>query len=100
MINTGISAVLGLGFWLAAAHHYSASAVGQGSAAIAAMKFLAGITAVTLTGMPARFIPVAGKHTGRLIFRTYAGSSAVVGAAAVVFLLTLNLWGPSYCTIR
>jgi hypothetical protein len=50
MLNTGISAVLGLGFWLAAARYYSESAVGQGSAAIAAMKFLAGLTAVTLTG--------------------------------------------------
>nr|WP_203615488.1 lipopolysaccharide biosynthesis protein [Streptomyces sp. SID13726] len=96
MLNTGISAVLGLGFWLAAARYYSESAVGQGSAAIAAMKFLAGLTAVTLTGALARFIPVAGRATGRLIFRTYAGSSLVVAVAAVVFLLTLDVWGPSY----
>ncbi|MHC3475509.1 lipopolysaccharide biosynthesis protein [Streptomyces sp. 7R007] len=96
MLNTGISAVLGLGYWLIAAHYYSDSAVGQGSAAIAAMKLLAGLTAVTLTGALARFIPVAGRATGRLIFRTYAGSSLVVSLAAIVFLLTLNLWGPSY----
>ncbi|MCF1595673.1 lipopolysaccharide biosynthesis protein [Streptomyces muensis] len=96
MINTGISAVLGLGFWLAAARYYSESAVGQGSAAIAAMKFLAGLTAVTLTGALARFIPVAGRRSGRLIFRTYAGSCVVVALAAGLFLLTLDLWGPSY----
>ncbi|MGW7042946.1 lipopolysaccharide biosynthesis protein [Streptomyces avermitilis] len=96
MLNTGISAVLGLGFWLAAARYYDESAVGQGSAAIAAMKLLAGLTAVTLTGALARFIPVSGRATGRLIFRTYAGSSVVVALAAVVFLLTLNAWGPSY----
>ncbi|MFG2817584.1 lipopolysaccharide biosynthesis protein [Streptomyces sp. NPDC048410] len=96
MLNTGISAVLGLGFWLAAARYYSESAVGQGSAAIAAMKFLAGLTAVTLTGALARFIPVAGRATARLIFRTYAGSSLVVAVAAGVFLLTLDVWGPSY----
>ncbi|MFF1643341.1 lipopolysaccharide biosynthesis protein [Streptomyces sp. NPDC058246] len=96
MLNTGISAVLGLGYWLIAARYYSESAVGQGSAAIAAMKLLAGLTAVTLTGALARFIPVAGRATGRLIFRTYAGSSVVVALAAVVFLLTLNAWGPSY----
>jgi hypothetical protein len=63
MLNTGISAVLGLGFWLAAARYYSESAVGQGSAAIAAMKLLAGLTAVTLTGALARLIPVAGRAT-------------------------------------
>ncbi|MEU4110544.1 lipopolysaccharide biosynthesis protein [Streptomyces sp. NPDC027717] len=96
MLNTGISAVLGLGFWLAAARYYSESAVGQGSAAIAAMKLLAGLTAVTLTGALARFIPVAGRSTARLIFRTYAGSSLVVAVAAGVFLLTLHVWGPSY----
>ncbi|MFD9095164.1 lipopolysaccharide biosynthesis protein [Streptomyces collinus] len=96
MLNTGISAVLGLGFWLAAARYYSESAVGQGSAAIAAMKLLAGLTAVTLTGALARFIPVSGRRTGRLIFRTYAGSSLVVALAAGVFLMTLDAWGPSY----
>ncbi|ANP54147.1 O-antigen/teichoic acid export membrane protein [Streptomyces griseochromogenes] len=96
MLNTGISAVLGLGFWLAAARYYSESAVGQGSAAIAAMKLLAGLTAVTLTGALARFIPVSGQRTGRLIFRTYAGSSLIVALAAGVFLMTLDVWGPSY----
>ncbi|MEU2772243.1 lipopolysaccharide biosynthesis protein [Streptomyces sp. NPDC007162] len=96
MLNTGISAVLGLGFWLAAARYYSESAVGQGSAAIAAMKLLAGLTAVTLTGALARFIPVAGRRTGAFIFRTYAGSSLVVALAAGVFLMTLGVWGPSY----
>lgn len=96
MLNTGISALLGLGFWLAAARYYSESAVGQGSAAIAAMKLLAGLTAVTLTGALARFIPVSGDRTGRLVLRTYAGSSLVVALAAGVFLLTLDAWGPSY----
>lgn len=96
MVNTGISAVLGLGFWLAAARYYTEEAVGQGSAAIAAMKLLAGLTALTLTGAMARFIPVAGRATGRLVLRTYAASSVVVAVAAVVFLLTLDLWGPSY----
>jgi len=96
MLNTGVSAILGLGFWLIAARYYSESAVGQGSAAIAAMKFLAGLTALTLTGALARFIPVSGRRTGRLVILAYAGSSAVVALAAAVFLLTLDSWGPSY----
>ncbi|MBT2490327.1 polysaccharide biosynthesis C-terminal domain-containing protein [Streptomyces sp. ISL-96] len=100
MLNTGISALLGLSFWLAAARYYSESAVGQGSAAIAAMKLLAGLTALTLTGALARFIPVAGRRTGRLVLRTYAGSSVVVAVAALVFLSTLDLWGPSYSFLR
>ncbi|MFH8408360.1 lipopolysaccharide biosynthesis protein [Streptomyces sp. NPDC018019] len=96
MLNTGISGLLGLGFWLVAARYYTESAVGQGSAAIAAMKLLAGLTSLTLTGALARYIPVAGRRTGRLVRRTYLGSSLVVAVAATVFLLTLDLWGPSY----
>ncbi|WP_443043591.1 lipopolysaccharide biosynthesis protein [Streptomyces sp. GS7] len=96
MLNTGVSGLLGLGFWLVAARYYTADAVGQGSAAIAAMKLLAGLAAVTLTGTLARFIPVAGHTTARLVRRSYAGSAAVVALAAAVFLLTLDDWGPSY----
>ncbi|MGW1074575.1 lipopolysaccharide biosynthesis protein [Streptomyces sp. NPDC002537] len=100
MLNTGISAVLGVGYWLIAARYYSDEAVGQGSAAIASMKLLAGLTAVTLTGALARFIPIAGRRTGRFVFRTYAGSSLIVALAALVFLATLDLWGPSYRFLR
>ncbi|MFI0787982.1 lipopolysaccharide biosynthesis protein [Streptomyces lydicus] len=96
MLNTGVSGLLGLGFWLVAARCYTESAVGQGSAAIAAMKLLAGLAALTLTGGLARFLPVAGRTTGRLVRRAYAASSVVVALAATVFLLTLDLWGPSY----
>ncbi|MBP3080576.1 MULTISPECIES: lipopolysaccharide biosynthesis protein [Streptomyces] len=96
MVNTGVSAVLGLGFWVAAARYYSEEAVGHGSAAVAAMKLLAGLTAVTLMGALARFVPVSGAATGTLIRRTYAGSALLVAAAAGVFLLTLDLWGPAY----
>ncbi|WP_394435257.1 lipopolysaccharide biosynthesis protein [Streptomyces sp. SGAir0957] len=96
MLNTVVSGVLGVGFWLAAAHSYPADAVGRGSAAIAAMKLLAGLTAVALTGALARFLPVAGHATGRFVLRTYAGSAAAVSLAALVFLLTLDAWGPSY----
>ncbi|MGW7557295.1 hypothetical protein, partial [Streptomyces rimosus] len=73
MLNTGISGLLGLGFWLVAARYYTESAVGQGSAAIAAMKLLAGLTSLTLTGALARYIPIAGRTTGRLVRRTYLG---------------------------
>ncbi|UGY94965.1 polysaccharide biosynthesis C-terminal domain-containing protein [Streptomyces gobiensis] len=100
MLNTGISALLGLGYWFVAARYYSDEAVGQGSAAIAVMKFLAGLTAVTLIGALARFIPTAGHTTRGLILRTYAASSLLVALASVGFLLTLDLWGPSFGLLR
>ncbi|MGK5691604.1 lipopolysaccharide biosynthesis protein [Streptomyces sp. URMC 128] len=99
MLSTGVSAVLGLGFWLVAARYYSEEAVGQGSAAIAAMRLLASITATTMIGAVVRFVPRAGRETGRLVWGTYAASSLVVALAAAVFLLTIDAWGASYAPL-
>lgn len=99
MLSTGVSAALGLGFWLVAARYYTEEAVGQGSAAIAAMRLLASITATTMIGAVVRYVPRAGRATGPLVWRAYAISSLVVCAACVVFLLTLDLWGPSYAPL-
>ncbi|MET9392628.1 lipopolysaccharide biosynthesis protein [Streptomyces sp. NPDC006624] len=99
MLSTGVSAVLGLGFWLVAARYYTEEAVGQGSAAIAAMRLLASITATTMIGAVVRFVPRAGRETGRLVWGTYAVSSLVVALAAAVFLLTLDAWGDSFAPL-
>nr|WP_256252229.1 lipopolysaccharide biosynthesis protein [Streptomyces sp. yr375] len=99
MLSTGVSAVLGLGFWLVAARYYSEEAVGQGSAAIAAMRLLASVTATTMIGAVVRFVPRAGRATGALVWRAYAASSVVVAVAAFVFLLTLDLWGATYAPL-
>ncbi|MFF4188010.1 lipopolysaccharide biosynthesis protein [Streptomyces sp. NPDC001691] len=99
MLSTAVSAALGLGFWLVAARYYSEEAVGQGSAAIAAMKLLASITATTMIGAVVRYVPRAGRSTGMLVRRAYLGSTVVVTVACVVFLCTLPLWGPSYAPL-
>ncbi|SCG01240.1 Membrane protein involved in the export of O-antigen and teichoic acid [Streptomyces sp. MnatMP-M17] len=100
MLSTGVSAALGLGFWLVAARYYTEEAVGQGSAAIAAMRLLASITATTMIGAVVRYVPRAGRATGPLVWRAYTISSLVVCVACVVFLLTLDLWGPSYAPLH
>ena len=99
MLSTGVSAALGLGFWLVAARYYTEEAVGQGSAAIAAMRLLASITATTMIGAVVRYVPRAGRATGSLVRRAYTVSSLIVCVACVVFLLTLDLWGPSYAPL-
>ncbi|MFF3325460.1 lipopolysaccharide biosynthesis protein [Streptomyces sp. NPDC002889] len=100
MLSTGVSAALGLGFWLFAARYYSQEAVGQGSAAIAAMRLLASVTATTMIGAVVRYVPRAGRATGPLVWRAYAVSSLVVCLASMAFLFTLDLWGPSYAPLR
>ncbi|MET9672478.1 lipopolysaccharide biosynthesis protein [Streptomyces sp. NPDC006482] len=99
MLSTGVSAALGLGFWLVAARYYTEEAVGQGSAAIAAQRMLASLTATTLTGAVVRYVPRAGRATGPLVVRLYVVSTVVVAVACGVFLLTLDWWGPSYAPL-
>ncbi|MFI1830928.1 lipopolysaccharide biosynthesis protein [Streptomyces sp. NPDC020412] len=96
MLSTGVSAALGLGYWLVAARYYTQEAVGEGSAAIAAMRLLASVTATTMTGAVVRYVPRAGRRTGPLVWRTYLTSSVVVTVVSVGFLFTLPLWGESY----
>ncbi|GAA0625068.1 lipopolysaccharide biosynthesis protein [Streptomyces crystallinus] len=96
MLSTAVSAALGLGFWLVAARYYSEEAVGQGSAAIAAMRLLASAAATTMIGAVVRYVPRAGRATGPLVVRAYVASTVVVAVASTGFLFTLPLWGPSY----
>ncbi len=96
MINTGTTGLLGLVYWLLAARHYAAADVGRASAAYAAMNLLAGITALTLTGALARFIPQSGGTTRAIILRAYAVSAATSLVITVPFLLTVGHWGSSY----
>ncbi|MFD8011327.1 lipopolysaccharide biosynthesis protein [Streptomyces sp. NPDC058955] len=99
MLSTGVSAALGLGFWLVAARYYTEDAVGQGSAAIAAQRMLASLTATTLSGAIVRYVPRAGRATGPLVARLYLLSTVVVAAASGIFLLTLDWWGPTYAPL-
>ncbi|MDX2563718.1 lipopolysaccharide biosynthesis protein [Streptomyces sp. TX20-6-3] len=99
MLSTGVSAALGLGFWLIAARYYSEEAVGQGSAAIAAQRMLASLTATTMIGAVVRYVPRAGRATGPLVLRMYLVSTVVVAVACGVFLLTIDWWGPSYAPL-
>ncbi|MFC4531281.1 lipopolysaccharide biosynthesis protein [Sphaerisporangium dianthi] len=99
MANTGVTAVLGMGYWLLAARLYSAEDFGRSQALITAMRLFAGLTALGLTGALARFIPVAGRRTGGLIGRGYLIATLTALVAATAFLLTLPFWGENYASL-
>lgn len=96
MANTGMTGLLGAGYWVLAARYYDDADVGRGSATISAMMLLSGLTALNVTGMLTRFIPAAGRSTAALIRRTYVLSSLAAAAVTAVFLLTLDRWGASF----
>lgn len=99
MTNTVITGLLGLAYWLLAARHYAAADVGRASAAYSAMNLLAGITALSLIGAMARFIPRSGRRTGALIKRGYALSVASAVIGAVIFLMFTGRPGSSYAEL-
>ncbi|MGD9529670.1 lipopolysaccharide biosynthesis protein [Pseudonocardia sp.] len=98
--NTGLTALLGLGFWALAARLYDDSDVGRASALISAMTVLSGVVAINLAGTLSRFIPESGRRTGRLIGAAYALSSAAVLVLTLGFLLFLGQWGTSFELLR
>lgn len=96
MANAVVTGLLGLAYWLLAARHYHTADVGRASAAYSAMNLLAGITALSLIGAMARFIPRAGRTTGRLIRLGYGASVLSAIAGSVIFLAIAGQPGSSY----
>jgi O-antigen/teichoic acid export membrane protein len=101
VLNTGISGVLGLVYWILAARYYDDSDVGRGSAAISALMLLTGLVSVNFAGTLNRFIPKTGKHTVAVVAFTYLVTSAVIAVLAVALLFTLHMvGGPAYDLLR
>ncbi|MBA2893627.1 lipopolysaccharide biosynthesis protein [Nonomuraea soli] len=96
MANTGITAVLGMGYWLLAEHLYTPEEFGRGQALITVMRLFSSLTALSMAGALAKFIPISGRRIPELILRGYGLAGAVGCTAAVGFLLTLPLWGETY----
>jgi len=101
VLNTGISGVLGLVYWILAARYYDDSDVGRGSAAISALMLLTGLVSVNFAGTLNRFIPKTGKHTVAVVTFVYLVTSAVIAVLAVALLVTLHMvGGPAYDLLR
>ncbi len=100
-----ISSGLGVVYWLAAAHRYTAADVGRGSAMVAAMTLVSIVAQLGLRNALVRFVPTAGGRR-RLVAASYAvtGAVALLGAVLTLTLLRslssdLEEIGPSFQTI-
>jgi O-antigen/teichoic acid export membrane protein len=92
-VSSGLTGVIGLGYWAVTALHYDPASVGRNSAAISLMMLLAGVAQLDLSTAMVRFVPGAGASTRRLVAWTYvtAGTFAVlVGGGFVV--LAPRVW--------
>lgn len=88
--NAGLSAVLGIVFWMAATRLYSQENVGLAAALITSMTTISYFAQMNLSSFLTRFLPAAGSGAGRLIARTYGISSLASIIVATVFALGIG----------
>ncbi len=87
IISNGTGAILGVGFWAAAARLYSAKDVGSGVAEVAAMLLLASLSQLNLGIVFPRFLFAAGAKAGVFVRIGYGASMAAAFVVTGFFLL-------------
>lgn len=94
ILGTGVTSLLGVGFWALAAHSYSARVVGLNAAAISAMTLVAEACTLGLSAVLVRYLPVAGGSTRRLVSRSYALTISLALIFGLLAALTTGIWSP------
>lgn len=87
LVNTGLTGILGFGYWIIAARLFSTYAVGIAGALVSATTLFAGLGQLNLSGMLMRFLPTVEGKSRRLVLvgYTYAAcASALLAAASLV----------------
>jgi O-antigen/teichoic acid export membrane protein len=100
MLNTGLSSVLGMAYWMVAARHYSPYDLGRSSAMLSAMLFVAGLSQLNLIGALVRFVPRAGRYTGRLVAGSYLVSAAIALVVSTAAAFAGHQWAPVGSVLR
>jgi O-antigen/teichoic acid export membrane protein len=94
ILGTGVTSLLGVGFWALAAHSYSARVVGLNAAAISAMTLVAEACTLGLSAVLVRYLPVAGGSTRKLVSRSYALTISLALIFGLLAALTTGIWSP------
>ena len=91
ILSSALTSLLGVVYWILAAHRYPPEEVGLNSVAISAMMFLAGVAELNLMSALIRFIPNAGQTTRRLVGLAYLTSVLVALLVTAIFVVWLKL---------
>lgn len=98
--NTGLTGILGFGYWIIATHLFSAYAVGVAGALVAATTLFSGIGQLNLSGMLIRFLPRAGGKSRRLVLTTYTLVGTTSALLAIAALTFINFFASSASPLR
>jgi len=100
MLNTALTAMFGLVFWVVAARLYPTDVVGQGSAVVSVAAFLTFVAGLGFGIGLIRFLPTAGTNSADLINSCFTISGIASFVATAVFLGGLYLWAPALHFVR
>ena len=92
LVNTGLTGVLGFGYWIIAARLFSTYAVGAAGALVAATTLFSGLGQLNLSGMLMRFLPRAGGKSRRLVLATYVFAATAAALLAIISLIAIRIF--------
>lgn len=88
------TSLFGAVYWALGARWYNADVVGRNYAAVSAMMLLGGIGQLNLGNVMIRFVPSAGRRTGRLVGRAYLATVVTTLLLTAVFVLLVPRISP------
>ncbi|MCU1356224.1 MAG: hypothetical protein JWM89_1642, partial [Acidimicrobiales bacterium] len=86
LLSSVITSVLGLGYWVLAAHLYDEEVLGRGAALVSAMVLVTSLATAGLKRGLIRFVPTAGTRARGLVGRVYVVGLGVAVAFGIVLL--------------
>jgi O-antigen/teichoic acid export membrane protein len=89
MLNTVLTSVLGVGYWVAAARLFKTAAVGRDSAMIFALTALSAVGGLNLHNTVLRFLPARRDRPARALLVAYGLACAATGVLALAFVLVI-----------
>jgi O-antigen/teichoic acid export membrane protein len=90
VVNSGVTSVLGVVYWIAVARKYTRGDLADNAAVISTMLTLGGITQMNLVLSMGALLPRAGRRAGRLLIDMYLAVIVFSLAAYVVFIVLIR----------
>lgn len=94
VLSSGLSSVVGLGYWVLVARLFTPTEAGINSAALATLNMLGGIAHLNMQNALLRFVPVAGPRSTRLVALGYTVAVASAVLIGTGFALGAPWWAP------
>lgn len=95
VLSSALTSGIGFLFWIVAARSYDQSTVGENSALIFAIMFLAGVAQLNLLNVLIRFVPVAGRRASRFVLAAYLVGGGLAGVVGLGFALGAPIFSPA-----